>query len=143
MNIFLRKMSVADVEPVNRLTDQLSYSVSIQHTEQMIRRIMDDEDEFALVAEADGTVIAWISAALTYRLESPPKIEIVGLVVDEQFRNRQIGRMLVQEVVAWCKKKNIRSLRVRSNVKRSDAHRFYTNLQFRESKEQKVFQLEL
>ena len=76
-------------------------------------------------------------------LESGSFYEILGMVVDEAYQNLGIGKRLVQEAIRWSRNQGALSLRVRSNVKRKQAHIFYMRQGFAEMKEQKVFSLNL
>jgi GNAT superfamily N-acetyltransferase len=76
-------------------------------------------------------------------LESNPFVEVGGLVVDENYRSKGIGKKLVEQIKQWCVEKHISTLRVRSQVKRKEAHQFYLANGFTEIKEQKVFQINL
>lgn len=95
------------------------------------------------MAEAAGEVAGWLHATTSFRLESPPYAEIGGLVVDEHRRGQGIGERLVRAAVDWAGGRGFAELRVRSNVVREDAHRFYRRLGFASVKTQAVFALPL
>jgi GNAT superfamily N-acetyltransferase len=95
------------------------------------------------VAEAAGEVAGWLHAATALRLESPPYAEIGGLVVEERRRGQGIGERLVRAAIGWAGERGYAELRVRSNVVRADAHRFYRRLGFASVKTQAVFALPL
>ena len=69
--------------------------------------------------------------------------EIASLVIAEAQRGRGIGRQLVEHAARWLREKGMIKLRVRCNVVRKGAHRFYDRLGFDESKSQKVFDRKL
>lgn len=54
-----------------------------------------------------------------------PRAEITLLVVDNDSRGRGIGKLLVARAEEWAKSKDLPLMRIRSNVRREDAHRFY------------------
>ena len=143
MNVIINKMSVENANEINQLSTQLGYYISLQETQNQIKKVIELKDHVALVALSENIVIGWIHAFIAIRIESKPFIEIGGLVVDENFRNRSIGKRLVDSVAEWCMKENISALRVRCNRKRKEAHLFYKKLKFLETKEQKIFQLDL
>lgn len=99
--------------------------------------------EMIYVAEEGNEITGWIQVSFFTRLESGSFFEIVGLVVDERYRSRGIGKQLITQAKVWCREKGNYRLRVRCNIKRADAHRFYINAGFREVKEQKVFEADL
>jgi GNAT superfamily N-acetyltransferase len=93
------------------------------------------------VAMVENKIIGWIHAFITIRIETKPFVEIEGLVVDENLRNKSVGRKLVDAIAVWCRKENISVLRVRCNTRRIETHLFYKKLDFAETKEQKIFQI--
>jgi GNAT superfamily N-acetyltransferase len=74
------------------------------------------------VAECDHAVAGWIGVVYVLTIQSMPFCEVRGLVVDEQFRKKNIGKLLVEEAALWCKEKDCTTLRVRCNVKREPIH---------------------
>lgn len=137
-------MQQADAAAVNRLSAQLGYPQSEADTAKQIAAVLNSHNDCAYVAVTDeGQVCGWIHAFATLRIESPSFVEIAGLVVDDQFRGQGIGQLLTDTIKAWCGIQGTHTLKVRSNVIRTDAHRFYTRLGFKESKEQKVLELYL
>jgi GNAT superfamily N-acetyltransferase len=54
-----------------------------------------------------------------------------------------VGKLLVQAAVRWAAERGYAKVRVRSNVVREDAHRFYEREGFQRAKTQAVFDLRL
>lgn len=143
MEITIRKIHEDDATAVSLLSQQLGYVLSPFETAHQIKEIAASSDNSAFVALDEEKIIGWIHAFKTVRLETKTFIEIGGLVIDENYRGNGVGKVLVERIKAWCIEQNITSLHVRSNVKRLDAHTFYWKIGFSESKEQKVFEMEL
>lgn len=143
MEIQIQALNLSHSETVQKLSEQLGYSLSIHQIQENVKEILDSEDHIALVAIDSEIVVGWIHAFKAMFIESRPFIEIGGLVVDENYRGKGIGKKLINEIKRWCIEKNILSLRVRSQIKRKEAHEFYLNVGFGEIKEQKVFQMNL
>jgi GNAT superfamily N-acetyltransferase len=57
-----------------------------------------------------------------------PQAEVGGLVVDEGYRRRGIGRLLMQQAEQWACEKGCWAVYLRSNVVRKDAHAFYEGI---------------
>lgn len=72
------------------------------------------------------------------RIESGYFVEIIGLVVDENYRSFGIGNMLIDYARNWTQAKGIKKLRVRTNIVRQRTHAFYERNGFTLCKEQKV-----
>ncbi len=53
--------------------------------------------------------------------------EIQEIFVDRAFRNKGIGKMLLQTLEAQISKENYELLEVASNIRRKEAHQFYLN----------------
>lgn len=139
----IREIETQDAATVNHLSHQLGYNISLSETATQIKEVIESMDNCAFVALYEGKIIGWIHAFKTTRLETKTFVEIGGLIVDENFRGKGVGKILVNKIKDWCIEQKITSLRVRSNTKRLEAHNFYLNLGFSESKQQKVFESKL
>lgn len=143
MKTEIRPMLVEDAEVVMFLSQQLGYAVSVIETITNIKQALKTPDHLLLVATYNAKVIGWIHAFKAIYIESQPFIEIGGLVVDENYRGKGVGKALINEVKNWCLQKEVYSLRLRTNSKRTEAHQFYQHLGFLEIKQQKVYQMKL
>ena len=141
MEIQLRKMTMEHAQDVCRLSDQLGYPLSTTQIENNINEITSSENYAAFVALYNQQIVGCIYAFRALLIESKPFIEIGGLIVDENFRNSGIGKKLVEKIKVWALEKAINEVRVRSNVLRFEAHKFYLNNGFTEMKQQKVYQI--
>ena len=124
MTITTRTIEERDAKAVSVLSGQLGYLISVEDAAIRIALIRRSENDAAYVAVDGEKVIAWIHVFYTLRVESEAYCEVGGLVTDEQYRGRGVGKMLLEKVKQWTKEKNCKQLRVRSNAKRSDAHQF-------------------
>ncbi|WP_240338469.1 GNAT family N-acetyltransferase [Peribacillus alkalitolerans] len=110
---------------------------------ERLSRILNQEDNVVYVAELSDKLIGWIHAHGRYLIESPPYIEIGGLIVDNNFRGLKIGKTLVEKCEEWTELSGFHEIRVRTNKSRLDALEFYTQLGFKNTKSQQVFKKEL
>jgi len=132
-----------DAGAVSGLATQLGYPSRPEETEERLRSLSGHPDHAVLVAEEEGTVVAWLHIRGSHFIESEPFAEIAGLVVDEHHRGRRIGESLVDAAAAWARERGYATLRVRSNVIRERAHAFYERQGFGRIKNQVVFQRKL
>ena len=139
MLIEVRQMRADDAEAVNLLSQQLGYPLSIQQTLQNINSVLNSNDHTAFVAIIENKIAGWIGAAQAIMIEVMPHCEINGLVIDENYRGKGVGKLLVEKVKQWAKEKGNDKLSLRCNVKRVEAHLFYEHLGFKEIKQQKNF----
>jgi GNAT superfamily N-acetyltransferase len=143
MKFFVREALSKDAEDIARLSNQLGYAISASATLQNLETISKNQREIILVAVHEEKCVGWIHVFYTTRLESGSFCEIGGLVVDDQYRGMGIGKLLTEHSKSWCINMGVFSLRVRSNIKRKEAHEFYSQLGFSENKQQKLFEMNL
>jgi GNAT superfamily N-acetyltransferase len=143
MEVLTRKMRIEDAKFINILSAQMGYELTLMEAINHIEQVIESKEDCAFVAVSEEKIIGWIHAFKAIRIESGSFVEIGGMVVDEDHRGKGVGRVLVNKVKEWCSEQKNNSLRVRCNNKRLEAHKFYTKLGFRETKEQKIFQLEI
>lgn len=138
-NISIRPAKIADVESLSVLSHQLGYPTDSKVMEKRLKEMIGKDDHCVFVATENKHILGWIHGFIALRVESDNFTEIGGMVVDEKNRNKGLGTLLVKAVENWSKEKNCFRMRVRSNTKRNDAHRFYQNLGFETLKHQTVF----
>ena len=143
MEIFIRSIAEQDAEAVNALSTQLGYTMPIEQTLANIRSVLRTKGHHAFVAILENKIIGWIGVAEALQIESAPFCEIRGLIVDEKFRGHGIGKLLIEKVKQWSKETGNKTLRLRCNMIRKEAHLFYQHLGFKEIKEQKVFEMKI
>jgi GNAT superfamily N-acetyltransferase len=126
------------------LSGVLGYPVAVEVLAERLERLMSRADQVVLVAEmAEGQVGGWIHGADQDLLESERRCEILGLVVDQAFRARGVGRRLVAAVEAWASGRGLERMAVRSNVARTDSHPFYERLGYERAKTQHAYRKRL
>jgi len=141
MEVFTRQIIPGDAAEVSALSRQLGYPLTGEQMLQNINAILATGDHDAYVAVHDKKLIGWIGVYYSVQLESPPYCEINGLVIDEHFRGKGIGKMLIERIRQWTKERGTNRLRLHCNVIRKETHLFYQHLGFKEMKEQKVFEI--
>jgi GNAT superfamily N-acetyltransferase len=141
MEIFIRQILEKDAQEVASLSRQLGYDPGIEQTLENINAILNNTDHSAFVAIHEDKVIGWIGVCQAIQIESVPYCEIHGLIVDNLYRKQGVGKMLIEKAKIWCLEKGNAKLRVRCNIRRTETHLFYQHLNFKEVKEQKVFEI--
>lgn len=139
----IRRARPEDREALARLATQLGYPSSPEQMAERLARVAGDPLHVVFVADAGDGPVGFAHVLETRTIESPAHAEIAGLVVAEGARGRRIGQQLVAAAVEWAGGRALPELRVRSNVMRLDAHRFYEREGFRLAKTQKVLALRL
>src|SRR4051812_10583340 len=134
----IREAIPSDAAALASLSTQLGYPVAPGEMAERLLAVLNQANQSVLVAEEDGAVGGWLQVCSRESLESPPFAEVSGLVVDEAQRGRGVGRRLLNAAVHWAEERGYGRLRVRSNVVRTDAHRFYEREGFHLTKTQVV-----
>ncbi|MFN8792103.1 MAG: GNAT family N-acetyltransferase [Bdellovibrionales bacterium] len=120
-------MTESDLFGVQALSDQLGYPLEIEDLKSSYHRISKDPYYALFVAKDDHRkVLGWIQVRLDSKtLIHETYAEVAALVVDENHRGQGIGKLLLQEVEKWAQQKQVKTIRLLSNTKRTEAHRFY------------------
>jgi GNAT superfamily N-acetyltransferase len=135
----IRSACLEDAEAIVGLTCQLGYPTEISDTRERLAYMISDSNHEVLVYE-DGALLGWLGLAVVHSLTSDPHPELLGLVVEEAARSRGIGAKLMGAAEAWAISRGFEHLRLRTNLKRTDAHRFYERLGYVPVKEQRVYE---
>lgn len=136
-------MMIEDANGVNMLSKQLGYPLLIEQTLQNIIAITRSKDHTAFVAIDKDKIVGWIGVAYSIMIEVMPHCEINGLVIDENYRGKGVGKLLIEHVKQWAKQKGVDKLSLHCNIKRTEANLFYQHLGFTEIKQQRNWVLEI
>ena len=134
----IRAATSADAEALAPLSGQLGYPADAATIAQ---RLDDAAGRGAVLVAVDtrGAVCGFAQAEPRRLLIADPFVELSALVVDEAERGSGVGAALLAAVEAWSRGHGFTSVRVRSNVIRERAHRFYLRAGYAERKRQAVF----
>ena len=98
-------------------------------------RIASSPDQTLYVAERDGQVVGtfqtMVVTSLIGRGSSSMIIEAVQMRGD--MRGQGIGAQMIEFAIAEAKRRGLRLVQLTSNASRTDAHRFYGRLGFKQS----------
>ncbi|MWC27143.1 GNAT family N-acetyltransferase [Paenibacillus sp. MMS18-CY102] len=107
---------------------ELGYPTSVEEMEERFERISAYPDYHTLVAEADGSVVGMIGLCSgVFYEKNGGYARIVAFVVDERFRNKGIGKLLIQEAERWARDNGLVAIALNSGNRseREAAHLFY------------------
>ena len=136
----LRRACEQDSAELARLAGQLGYPASGEEMQRRFKRLRASANDAVFVAElGDGGLVGWVHGVLSQSLESEYRVEIAGLVVDERFHRRGVGRDLVQRMESWALEHGAEQASVRCRTTRAEAHRFYESMGYIQTKTQVVF----
>ena len=143
MKLSIRNAEIKDSESIAELSDQLGYKSNNDIIQNRLTEILKNNDNCVFVVLENEEIIGWIHGFYTRRVESNSLVEIGGLVVDENYRKRGIGKILVERINKWAESKECKKVRVRCNTVRKETHIFYEKIGFKINKEQKIFDKQL
>lgn len=124
----IRDAVSADAAALAGLINELGYEVSPAGVEERLAAQVA-MGLGTLVAEADGVVIGCASWSLMRVLHRPGPVGRASmLVVSQAARRKGVGRALMAAVEARCVSLGCVLVEVTSNIRRTDAHRFYEDL---------------
>lgn len=122
------------------LSLELGYQTTVDETREALTQLLASVRHLAIVAcDAEGRMLGWTTAERRWTLESGETAELTGLVVTRAVRRSGVGRCLVAAAEQWAQQQGFSSIRVRSNVSRTESHPFYERLGFRLAKTQHVY----
>lgn len=139
----VRPLTLEDAEAASSLSTQLGYPCDAATMRDRIHQLAKSSDRIAFVAVLEDIVVGWADAGIERHLQSAEVVELGGLVVQEGHRGLGIGRRLCEAVEAWAISHDIPRVRVRSQIKRQDAHRFYLRDGYKHIKTSEVFEKRL
>ena len=137
----IREAVAADAGALAPLSAQLGYPADAATIARRLGHITARRAGVVLVAvDARGGVLGFAQAEPRRLVFTEPFVELAALVVAETARGHGVGATLLDAIEAWARGRGFASLRVRSNVVRERAHRFYLREGFAEKKRQTVFE---
>jgi GNAT superfamily N-acetyltransferase len=129
----IRRANATDA--ITELVRQLGYAEGGRSLAAIVGR-----DDHAVFVWIDGErIVGFIHVCVMLSLESDSYAEIRALIVDEGKRGGGIGAKLVTAAEEWSRAQKLGRVRVRSNIIREGARRFYERLGYAVTKTQNVF----
>jgi GNAT superfamily N-acetyltransferase len=137
----IRRATEADLPQLIPLLQQLSVDAPREDLSlplpavylEAFHAIDSDARQHLLVAELDGRIVGSVTVVIVPNLthQGAPWAELENMIVDESARGQRIGEALVAEVIDIAGRAGCYKLTLTSNVRRTDAHRFYERLGFK------------
>jgi GNAT superfamily N-acetyltransferase len=126
-----------DLPILIKLYEQLVYppkrfgAEDVQFCERIFSRTKDNRNYQIYLAVVNGQVVGTFSLLIMDSVAyGNPSAILDDMVVDENWRGKGIGKMMIAEVQQICREKGCRKLMLSSNINRQEAHHFYKALGF-------------
>ena len=125
----IREAEAGDAPAISSLFSQLGYPASPQEMAGRIETLSSMDEYITYVAEAQGDVVGLVGAYTGYSLEFNGMYgRLTALVVDEKWRGRGIGKLLIDRVEASLAGQGINLVVLTSSIFRKDSHEFYRHI---------------
>src|SRR5450432_3260467 len=122
----IRAARAEDAVILAELATQLGYPTDAAQMRGRLARVQDTHAGEVFVAiDHQDRVLGWTHVVPRLQLEDVPFAELAGLVVEADVRGGGAGALLLRAAEDWARAQGFAQLRVRSNVVRDRAHRFY------------------
>ncbi|HRH56585.1 MAG TPA: GNAT family N-acetyltransferase [Chitinophagales bacterium] len=127
-NITFSDATLEDADALLSLVHQLEHFISKESLLNNLSRNLADKDYRIFVAKYNNTVVAFAELHFTHFIhETNPRARLTSFCVDSTFRNKNIGSEFLKYIEEFCRTINYLRIELTSNIRRSDAHRFYEN----------------
>ncbi|MGA4722164.1 GNAT family N-acetyltransferase [Fictibacillus nanhaiensis] len=122
----IRKAIEEDFAELAVLMGELGYPTTDEQMEKRFKEIHNDSNYHTIVVEEKGILLGMIGMfkGLAYEKDES-YVRIISLVVKQEFRNKKIGKLLVDHAEQWAKEQGVLKLAVNTGKRRVDSHHFY------------------
>lgn len=137
----LRDITILDANEIQKISNfELGYDVDLDIVKKQIEKLTNDNKHNVIIGfenEQTRKIIGFVHAELYESLYMDTGLNILGLAVDSNFQGRGIGKRLMNAIEDYALKNNISYIRLNSNVRRTEAHKFYESIGYICDKTQK------
>ena len=124
----IRNAKPSDAERLTELMRVLGHEIDEKSVRKNVKAL-NKAGESPLVATLGKDVVGMIGVHRMLTVHRPAPVgRITILVVAEEARKQNIGRMLVEAAEAWCRKQGCQIVEVTSNDRLAQAHAFYRHM---------------
>lgn len=106
MNVIIRKATIDDKEEIFKLVKVFAVSFKTEYVSfnESIENIIDSKSSLLLVAEIDKKIIGYCLGFMHYTFYANGQVSwLEEIMIDEFFRRKSVGKMLVEEFEKWSK----------------------------------------
>ncbi len=125
----IKKLELKDIEEVFELLNEL-YKNKIEHSIfiEKYKESLKDDKFYGIVAIEDNKVVGVLISQIINRLVKKRNILFIDdLIVNEKYRNKGIGKLLIQVAINYATSKDCETVELTSYILNVNAHRFYEN----------------
>lgn len=135
----IRRAELKDAYSLNRInSEDLGYQVTLEKTKAYLSEVLRDQEHHVLfVFEKEGAgVVGYVHAEMYQTIYAEKVFNILGLAVSHLFRRQKIATDLMVHLEKEARHQGITGIRLNSGGDRHEAHLFYQQLGYENSKAQ-------
>lgn len=103
--MYIRSMTLKDINNMDLLMKQLGYPSSNQKIKERFNKILNIPNYETFVAEVNGELVGFVGMCKQTAYEfDEPYVRLLALVVHDDYRRKNIGQNLMLAVEDWAKK---------------------------------------
>ena len=137
----LRNITISDANEIQKISNfELGYDVDLDIVKKQIEKLTTDNKHIIIIGfenEQTRKIVGFVHAELYESLYMDTGLNILGLAVDSNFQGQGIGKKLMSAIEDYALKNNISFIRLNSNVRSVEAHKFYESIGYICDKTQK------
>ncbi|WP_454967993.1 GNAT family N-acetyltransferase [Gemella sanguinis] len=137
----LRNITILDAKEIQKISNyELGYDVDLDIVKKQIEKLTNDNKHNIIIGfenEQTRKIVGFVHAELYESLYMDTGLNILELAVDSNFQGQGIGKKLMSAIEDYALKNNISFIRLNSNVRRVEAHKFYESIGYICDKTQK------
>jgi len=128
----IRRITLDDLDRVFELLNVLyENKLKYEKFKEIYKLKLNDENSYYIVAIEENKIIGILTSELQVKLHRAKKQSFIeDLIVDKDYRNKGIGKALLQNAVEYAKNNDCEVVELTSYIKNENAHRFYENNNF-------------
>lgn len=128
----IRKIELEDLDNVFYLLNEL-YGNKLKYDKfkEIYKLKLEDKNSYYIVAVIDNKIVGVLTSEINVQLHRERKQCFVeDLIIDKEYRNKGIGKALLQNAVDYAKENDCEVIELTSYIENENAHRFYEKNKF-------------
>ena len=139
----IRPVTLDDCPKMTVLTRELGYPSNSEKVGEILQLVMGNANHEIFIAESDDNLAGYVHLVQSGSSDSDYILDIAALMVDKNFRSKGIGDALVQQAGKSASSKNVKHLRIRTNLITPLAYGFFEHRGFVNLESQELFVKEI
>ncbi len=116
-----------DLSKISKLTKQLNPDMPIAQLENRQLRMFEFAN-YKCFGFFEGTKLVGVSSGwITVKLYSDKQLEIDNVIIDNAIQSKGYGKKFMQEIEAWAKANDCKTVELNTYVQNGRSHKFYFN----------------